>query len=127
MNKEQLVKEFISAVDYMKTTKFNGTYYWILGSDEKNDWAIVLGWSGGFEPDEHDDCMDGTYCLCAKVAFQPNNSIMQCDYEVDWIMPYNEQTGEVDDNEISIFSGCDLDYVVNWLLDCYATYNIAED
>lgn len=123
--KTKLTKEFINAVEDMKQTKFNGTYHWILGGDEdNNDWAIVLGWSDGYEPNENDDCMDGTYSLCAKIAYQPNNSLMQCDYDVDWLMPYNEETGEVDETEITIFSGCDLEWVVNWLLECYSTYRV---
>jgi hypothetical protein len=123
MNKTKLIKEFTNAVEHMKKTKANGTYHWLLGTDENNnDWAIVLGWSDGFEPDESDDCMDGTYSLCSKIAYQPNNSLMQCDYDIDWTIPYNEETGEVDDTEIAIFSGCDLEYVVNWLLDCYSSY-----
>ena len=123
MDKNTLLKEFTNAVEYMKKTKANGTYHWILGRDEdNNDWAIVLGWADGFEPNEFDDCMDGTYSLCAKIAYQPYNSAMQCDYDVDWIQPYDEATNEVDETEIAIFSGCDMEYVIDWLLDCYSSY-----
>ena len=123
MDKNTLLKEFANAVEYMKKTKANGTYHWILGRDEDdNDWAIVLGWADGFEPNEDDDCMDGTYSLCAKIAYQPYNSLMQCDYDIDWIMPYNKESGDVDETEIAIFSGCDMEYVIDWLLDCYSSY-----
>lgn len=125
MNKTKLLKEFINAVEDMKKTKFDGTYHWILGRDENNnDWAIVLGWAGGYEPNEDDDCIDGTYSLCAKVAYQPSNSLMQCDYDIDWTMPYDEESGEVDETEIAIFTGCDMGYVIDWLLDCYTSYEI---
>ena len=123
MNKETLIKNFIDAVADMKKTKFNGTYHWILGTDENNnDWAIVLGWHDGFDAEEQDDCMDGTWRLCAKLAYQPNNSIMQCDYDVDWLMPYDEESGEVDDNEVSIYPRTDLVELVEWLLACYSNY-----
>ena len=123
MNKEKLVKEFVVAVEDMKKTKSNGTYYWTLREDDKgNVWAIVLGWADGFDATEQDDCMDGTWRLCAKLAYQPNNSIMQCDYDIDWMMPYDEVSGEVDDNEVSIYPNTDLVGLIDWLFECYSTY-----
>ena len=123
MNNETLIKDFIDAVAYMKETKCNGIYHWILGTDENNnDWAIVLGWADGFDADEADDCADGTYRLCAKLAYQSNKSIMQCDYDIDWLMPYDEESGEVDDNEVSIYPDTDLVGLVEWLLACYLSY-----
>lgn len=107
----------------MKNNHSDGTYYWILDTDENNNnWAIVLGWQDGYEKDENDSCMDGTYRLCSKLAYQPNNSVMQCDYDIDWLMPYDEESGEVDDNEISIYPNTDLNEVIDWLLKCYETY-----
>ena len=124
MKKEKLVKEFTNAVNSQRKLhegRFNGTYYWILNTDAKNNnWAIVLGWSD--DGDEDDDYMDGTYRLCAKLAYQPHNSLMQCDYDVDWIMPYNEESGDVDDTEIPIYSDTNIKEVIDWLLDCYNTY-----
>lgn len=123
MTRKQLVKEFKKAVEHMRRTHDNGTYHWYLHTDENNnDWAIVLGWTDGFEPDEDDDCTDGTYRLCAKLAYQPHNSIMQCDYDVDWLIPYDEETMEVDDNEVSIHQNDNAEEIVDWLLKCYKTY-----
>ena len=124
MNRNTLAKEFIEAVGEMRRTHGAGTYYWTLGEDDKgNTWAIVLGWADGFEPDATDPCMDGTWRLCAKLAYQPNNSIMQCDYDIDWLMPYDEETMEVDDNECSIYPDTDLVDIIDWLLECYESYN----
>ena len=123
MDKAWLINEFINAVENMKKTKFYGTYHWTLREDNKgNTWAIVLGWANGFDAEEQDDCTDGTYRLCAKLAYQPNNSIMQYDYDVDWLMPYDEESGEVDDNEVSIYPDTKLKAVVDWLLECNANY-----
>ena len=122
MNRTKLLKNFTAAVEEMKKNHESGTYYWRLGSDGKNDWAIVLGWADGFEEDATDTCMDGTWRICAKLAYQPWNSIMQCDYDVDWLMPYDKETMEVDDNEISIYPDTDLAGVVDWLLKCWDTY-----
>ncbi|MBO5828887.1 MAG: hypothetical protein J6R59_10620 [Paludibacteraceae bacterium] len=125
MSRKTLIKEFINAVEDMKETKYNGTYHWILGRDENdNDWAIVLGWADGFEKEENDSCTDGTYRLCAKVAYQPYNSMMQCDYEIDWLMPYDEESGEVDNTEMPIYLDTDLVGLVDWLLECYSSYEI---
>lgn len=124
MNKENLIKQFQEAVEDMKKHKHNGTYHWNLDVDDKqNQWAIVLGWSDGFEEDPKDDCTDGTYRLCAKLAYQPTNSIMQCDYNIDWLMPYDEETGEVDDNELSIYPNDDAKEIIDWLLKCYERYS----
>ena len=122
MNRNQLVKEFTEAVEEMRRTHGCGTYYWYIGEDEENDWAIVLGWADGFEEDPNDNNLDGTWRICAKMAFQSKKSIMQCDYDVDWQMPYDEESGEVDDNEISIYPYTDLVGVVDWLLKCWETY-----
>lgn len=125
MDKAKLICEFTDAVDDMQRTKFNGTYHWILGRDDNdNDWAIVLGWADGFEADEDDDCMDGTWRLCVKLAYQPWNSLMQCDYDIDWVMPYDEESGEVDNTEVAIYMDTNIEETINWLLACYARYEI---
>lgn len=123
MNKKELIKSFTKAVEDMKRNKSNGTYYWYLNRNTNgNDWAIVLGWSDGFDADESDDCTDGTYRLCTKIAYQSSNSIMQCDYDIDWLMPYDEETGDVFDIELCIFPDTNINWVVDWLLKCYNSY-----
>ena len=123
MNKYVLGKQFIAAVAEMRKTHDVGTYYWKLCEDDKgNDWAIVLGWADGFEPDPNDDCTDGKWRICAKLAYKPSNSMMQCGYDIDWQMPYDEETMEVDDNEVSIYPDTDLADVFEWLLKCWETY-----
>ena len=126
MNKAKLVKEFANAISNMRKTHEDGTYYWYLGTDENNNhWAIVLGWLDGFEADETDDCMDGTLRLCSKLAYQPCNSLMQCDYDIDWLMPYDEESGEVDDTEIPICSNinmANIEEIIDWFLEQYSSY-----
>lgn len=122
MDRNILAKEFMKAVAEMRQTHGYGTYYWIIGEDEENDWAIVLGWGNGFEENTNDDCTDGTWRICAKLAFQSKRNIMQCDYDIDWDMPYDEESGEVDNNEISIYPDTNLESVIDWLLKCYESY-----
>ena len=95
MNKENLTAAFANAVKDMQATHFEGTYHWYLSTDDKgNDWAIVMSYM------DYDD--DGNESLYAKLAYQPSNSIMQCDYDIDWLMPYDEETGELYDTELSV-------------------------
>lgn len=97
MNKETTINAFVNAVKDMEATHFEGTYHWYLDTDDNgNDWAIVMAYM------DYDG--EGNESLCAKLAYQPSNSIMQCDYDVDWLMPYNEETGEVWDTEIYVDS-----------------------
>lgn len=123
----ELIENLINAIKEEDNTdpyEVSGTWSWVLNTDDKrNNWAIVLGWRDGH--DENDHCCQysvGEYHLCAKLAYQPSNSIMQCDYDIDWTMPYNEETGDVDDNEVYICCYDDAEDVVNWLLKVYRTY-----
>ena len=125
MNREKLIKQFKRAVEEIRSTHHNGTYFWDLGIDDGKRWAIVLGWSDGFEENPKDNCTDGTWRLCAKLAYQPVNSMLQCDYDIDWVMPYNSETGEVDDNEMSIYPRYNAEEIIDWLLKCYKTYDVA--
>ena len=120
--KKKLIEEFTNAVEDMRKYHTNGTYHWYLGTNGNNNWAIVLGWADGFEEDENDDCSNGTYRLCTKLAYQPSNSIMQCDYDIDWLMPYNEETGDVDDNELCVYSDSNIEEIIDWLLENYSSY-----
>jgi len=123
MNKEVIINSFVDTVESVKKEKLEGVYYWNLGIDEKHRrWAIVLGWADGFEADEEDAYADGTYRLCVKLAYQPDNCIMQCDYDWDWNMPFDEESGDVDDTEIAIYPETDVKKAINYLLDCYAEY-----
>ena len=119
MNRAKLTNGFAEVVEEMRDTHEELTYYWKLSVDDKqNQWAIVLGWVDGFEPDDKDDCTDGSYRLCVKLAYQPTNSIMK-DYDIDWVMPYNTKTKEVFDVEIPIYPGYSPTEIINYLLDCY--------
>lgn len=103
-----------------------GTYFWYLGNDKaNNNWAIVLGWSDGFndpEPDEDASYQYESYHICIKLAYQPDNSIMQCDYDVDWTMPYDETTSNVDDTDMAIYPGDNIDSIVDSLLSAFDRY-----
>lgn len=81
-----------------------GVHYWPLGYTKEPDtnqhllWAIVMGYNpiGDNKPD--DPFADENHHICIKLGFQPANSMLQCDYDVDWLLPYDKQTGDVFDN-----------------------------
>jgi len=88
---------------------------WILNLERigGNDYAIVVAWQNGFDKDDP-DTIDG-YSLCAKVGFQSKNNIMQCDYDIDWDMPYNDDSEIIWDSEVSNVCETDFDWLIeNW-------------
>lgn len=125
--KKEIKKEFFKAVEQMKSTHENGTYHWNLFDDNDNNWALVLGWESGYEENPDNPFISETYGLCAKIAYQSKNNIMQCDYDIDWTMPYNNETMEVDDS--SLFLGSFNESDLDWLFDFAERYEnkIEED
>ena len=111
-----MIKSFTNAVKEMTQHK-EGCYHWWLGTDNNgNNWAIVLGWKDGYEEDDSDELSDGTWHLAAKVAYQPHNSIMQCDYDVDWTMPYDKETGDVWDTDTTVYLHDNHKETIDWLI-----------
>ena len=100
-----------------KTKDKEETHFIVLQNRNKIRWAIVVAWVPGFEEVNFtdDDFSDGEYRICAKVAYQPTNSLMQ-EYDIDWLMHYDEETGDVDDTETTVGSYDDIDDVINWLI-----------
>lgn len=81
---------------------YGWTHYLPLYIDnQRNRWAIVLAYMA----------YDTEMQIWGKVAYQPTNSLMQ-EYDIDWTMPFNEETDEVDDTEIRVDDETDL----KWLL-----------
>lgn len=103
---EDIMKVVESARDAKDPTY---TYFYYLDNDDPmNDWAIVFCW---VEEGEGDDKSVG---VIGKVAYQPKNSLMQ-EYDIDWVMPYDEITGDVWDTEIFVDCPDDVDWLLkNW-------------
>ena len=105
--KDVMVSEVNELLIQMKQDKriacddgWNVTYYYPLLRSNGKTLAIVFGWDYEYKQ------------IMGKIAYLPNNSVMS-EYDVDWIMPYDESTGEVYDTETQIGYLCD----VEWLLD----------
>ena len=114
MNKEKMIKFFKESIAKEKENEDGCTYWQTLDVIDGKEFAIVLGWQDGF------DTEDG-YELCMKLAYLPTNSLMS-EYSVDWLMPYDEKTGDVDDTEICVGNGENIEEDINWLLKCYEKY-----
>lgn len=122
----ELSENVSAAIKQMISDNTTSTYYWLLNKDvDNNNWAIVLGWADGFndpEPNEDASYQSESYHICIKLAYQPDNSIMQCDYDVDWTMPYDKTTSEVDDTDTALYPGDDIVPIVESLLSAFARY-----
>lgn len=90
-----MIKEEIIYSDLLELKKnnSNGCYYHILKADKINTYALVFTlYDSGYEEGE---------VIIGKIAYQPNNSLLQCDYEFDWLMP-ELKSGMIFDTEIMI-------------------------
>ena len=80
-------------VDWLVKTQ-GGCYHLKFDTDAKNDYCICVGWHD-YTGDPKDG--DSRYKLAWKIGRQSVRNIMQCDLDVDFEMPYNQETGDVDD------------------------------
>ena len=110
INKKSKLRDDIIAIIHEALSKPNDIGTWFIDLEVKNNnrYAVVISWMDYDKTNEYD--------LYAKVAYQPTNSIMQCDYDIDWLMPYDEGSGCVYDTETSI-DGIKFDEdCADWLL-----------
>lgn len=112
-----------SALEALKTREA-GCWYRVLEDPENRypdeTWALVIGWL----PDG--EALDG-YSAYAGVKTQPSNSVMRCDFDVDWQSPLYAD-GSVDDTETCIegMSGKELESAFDWLLNIAKSYRLRE-
>lgn len=112
-----------SALEALKTREA-GCWYRVLEDPENRypdeTWALVIGWL----PDG--EALDG-YSAYAGVKTQPSNSVMRCDFDVDWQSPLYAD-GSVDDTETCIegMSEKELESAFDWLLNIAKSYRLRE-
>ena len=112
-----LAKQLKESADYLADHKEQGGCFRFntVEIDDKGinkNVSIVLGWQDGYDKEDDNYYSDG-YRLCVKVGYQPVNSIMQCDYDVDFNQVYDKETGDVYDTEISLYPDTDFEKVAN--------------
>ena len=112
------VQDFTNPINEFVSGRWdgNGTWYHKVGETENGDaLCLVFGMQEGYDPGSAEYQKDGL-TLCSKLAF--NIDDLQCDYDVDWIMPWTaigEWSGEVYDTDQAVVS--DLSGVVEWYTD----------
>lgn len=93
-------EEIKQAVDFLLKEK-QGCYFKPLKIDNGNNkWGIVIGWGAGFDEQKKTSFSDGEYRICSKIAY--NDSALQCDYDIDFTMPYDKETDEVYDTDAEL-------------------------
>lgn len=113
--KKITLDELRSDIEWLEKNKCGCCHHEVACTDEGTVLCIVVGWEDGFEKAKAGTPLaDGTYRICAKIAYQHANNCCQCDYGVDWLMPYDPKTGNVDDTSTSV--SCDR-HNVKWLND----------
>ncbi len=63
--------------------------------DDRHAYSVCMGW--------HDCGLEG-WKIAWKIGRQSHRNIMQCDLDVDFDMPYVEETGDVDDTLVVLGS-----------------------
>lgn len=108
-------KKFIQYVKDLRKEEYSTCMLHLDGTNFDKSWAIVAGWSEGFDPAYADSFSKKDSRVCVKLAYQPSNSAMQCDYDIDWQMPMLNDS-DVDDTETAIYDDTDIESVVNNLI-----------
>ena len=109
MTVKEIKKSVIEQIKYLQDSKDHEATCWVnLGYNEEGDkkFAIVLAWMDWDNVEE--------WKIYGKVAYVPYNSGM-FEYDIDWLMPYDKETGEVWDTETE---ANDSD-VIDWWIKNY--------
>lgn len=91
------------AVQYIDSGDSYPTWHWELGRDDEKMWCLVLGFMDGYEPNENEFTDSYGQTLALKWGAISNRSAMY-EFDMDFEMPYDEETGEVWDSCTSIES-----------------------
>lgn len=115
---KQFAKELKEAAEWLADNKESGGCYRFhtVEMDDRGinkNVSIVLGWTDGFDSKEQDKYSDDTWRLAVKVGYQPVNSMMQCDYDIDFNQVYDRETGDVYDSEIVLYENDDFEKIAN--------------
>lgn len=101
-------KDFKEAVDWLLKEK-QGCVHQVLGrTDEGTELCLVIGWADighDLEEVKKNGYEDEGYYICSKIGYQHRNNGMQSDFEWDFPMPYNPETGDVWDTDTYVAKG----------------------
>lgn len=105
MIKKITSQDIKNAIDtLMSEDGTNGVVYQPVSTlDDGRDLCLVVGWVDGYDDGSEDYQRDG-YTLCAKLAI--NIDDLQCDYDVDWYMPWGDN-GDIYDTDMALSKNYD--------------------
>ena len=80
----------------------NGCCSICFATDDKYNYAVCIGW--------HYTGSD--WVVAWKIGRQTTNSVMQSDFDIDFEMPYSDESGDVDDTleKIEVFGSTLIGY-----------------
>lgn len=83
-------QDFQNAIDALTKNGAGTIYQEVSRMNDGKTLYLVFGYEEGYEKGEKYQVQEEKtlWTLCAKLAF--NVSSLQCDYDVDWYMPYNK-------------------------------------
>lgn len=120
MNYNETIKDLAAWLDDLKrSAKLDEPFAisWFKGTKDY-PFAIIGGWTKGFSDDYADLlCIsesESEYAMCVKIAIN-KGSYAYTDYEV-MNMPYDEESGNVDDTEVALEWDDDSESLATWLL-----------
>ena len=91
------------AVSYIDSGNAYPTWHWELGHDDEKMWCLVLGFMDGFDPNEDEFTDSYGSHLALKWGAISNRSAMW-EFDMDFEMPYDEDTGDVWDSCQAVYS-----------------------
>lgn len=113
------------AVQYIDSGDSYPTWHWELGHDDEKMWCLVLGFMDGYEPNENEFTDSYGQTLALKWGAISNRSAMY-EFDMDFEMPYDEETGDVWDSCTSITSfdaSRDVKYEIENFYEFVKQYN----
>ena len=99
MKIEQITaKDFKDAVDWLLKENQGCVHKVLATTDEGTKLCFVVGWSKATDfggDDAKYGYVDDGYYIAAKIGYQHRNNGMQSDFDWDFNMPYDTETGDV--------------------------------
>lgn len=99
-----------------------GCWVYKLARKEGNLWALVVGWL----PDDDNERRE----VYGGLAYQPSNSMLQCDLDFDWRMPESgDPEGDLDETlePLEDYTDAGLSWVFDSVWDDAKHYGVATE
>lgn len=121
MNKEPIIKDLAEWIESLKGWAADDEAISIswFGETTNRPFSIIGGWSeGGWDETMTEVCLskvDPCYAMCVKVAIN-EGPYAYTDFDI-MNMPYDEETGTVDDTCIALNWDDDAESLAEWLFE----------